>query len=239
MSKIFQAYKKQVIGLPEMSERLHRVGNQQLFQPPHKTQQEEFAKLSHRLLTLKDENRGAVYTIASSVAGEGASFVSYSVATILALVYEQKVVWIDSNFRSPQKKLQTMTGPTFADLLRDPDLVVKLPCQVSQITMVPAGPDLDEERASFTDSSSTKLFAALTSRFDFVLIDAPPVLESQDTALIAKRTQGLLLVVAHRKLKRESISSGIRSLREIGVNVLGAVMNRREYDLPGFLHKRF
>jgi len=237
MSKIYQAFQKQGADLPEIAERLKQTGLLRLYPPPHESQQEEFAKLSLRLLSIKKDHEGSAIAVASSASGEGSSFVSFNLATVLGLVYEQKVAWIDGNFRSPQKMLMDHKGPTFADILRDPRLAADLPCESSRVTLVPGGTDLRIVRALFTDRNYADLLSSLTSRFDFVIIDLPPVLESQDTALMAKKTDGVLLVVAHRRLKYESIRSGVQSLQEVGVNMLGAVMNRRQFDLPGFLHK--
>lgn len=237
MSKIYQAYQKQGTNLPEIAERLKQAGSLRLYPPPHESQQEEFAKLSLRLLSIKKDHQGSVIAVASSASGEGSSFISFNLATVLGLVYDQKVIWIDGNFRSPQKMLMDHKGATFADILRDPRMVADLPCELSRITLVPGGTDLRIVRALFTDKNYADLIAALSSRFDFTVIDLPPVLETQDTALMAKKTDGVLLVIAQRQLKYESIRSGVRSLEEVGVNLLGAVMNRRQFDLPGFLHR--
>ena len=237
MTDIYQAYKKQVVGLPEMTERLQRAGSLRLFPALHELQQEEFAKLSHRLLSMKQDHVGSVLSVASSVSGEGASFVSYNLANFLGLVFDQKVIWIDGNFRSPQKKLMEQDGVTFADMLRRPALVEDLPCKSAHVTLVPGGSDLRDVRANFADRNYKDLIAGLASRYDFAIIDLPPVLDSQDAALMAQKTDGLLLVIAFRLLKRERIASGVNSLQEVGVKLLGAIMNRREFDLPKLLHK--
>ena len=237
MSKILQAYKKKGATSSEISDRLQRAGSLQLFPQPHVSQQEEFSRLSLRMLSLKNEDNGTIIAMASSASGEGSSFVSFNMATFLGLVYDQKVAWIDGNTLSPQEQLQDQEGLSFTDLLREPVLSSELPCVPSQVTLIPGGKNLAKERALFAGSNYTSLLDSLASRFDFVIIDLPPVLVSQDAALVAQKTDGLLLVVAHRKLKREIIDSGIRSLRAVGVNILGAVLNRREFDLPGFLHK--
>lgn len=237
MTIIHQAYKKQGVSLPEMAERLKQAGSTGLYPPPHESQQEEFAKLCLRLLSIKKDMRGSVIPVASSASGEGSSFVSFNLASVLGLVYEQKVAWLDGNFRSPQKKLLDHKGATFADILRNPRLADELPCEPSRITLVSGGDDLRIVRALFTDRNYTELLASLASRFDFTIIDLPPVLESQDAALMAKGTDGVLLVVAQRQLKYESIRSGVVALQEVGVDLLGAVMNRRQFDLPGFIHK--
>ncbi len=237
MSKILQAYKKKGVSSAEISDRLQRAGSLQLFPQPHASQQEEFSRLSLRLLSLKNEGKGTAIALASSSQGEGSSFVSYNLATFLGLVYDQKVAWIDGNILSPQDKLRDHDGITFSELMQDPALAEQLPCESTQITLVSGGKQLGKDRALFAGKNYTTLLDSLASRFDFVIIDLPPILVSQDAALIAQKTDGMLLVVAHRKLKREIIDSGIRSLRAVGVNILGAVLNRREFDLPGFLHK--
>lgn len=237
MSNIYQAYKKQGVDYPDIAERLQRAGSLQLFPQPHQSQQEEFSRLSLRLLKMKEEERGLVIAMASSATGEGASFVSYNLATFLALVYDQKVAWIDSNTLNPQEELKHHEGASLAELLKEPERARELPSNSAQITLVPAGRDLRSKRALFADKNYPALLKILGERFDFVVLDLPPVLESQDASLIAQKTDGMLLVVAHRRLKRETINSGVKSLQAVGVEILGAVLNRREFDLPNFLHK--
>ncbi len=237
MTIINQALKKRGVNFSEMGERLKQAGNLHLYPPPHESQQEEFAKLCLRLLSNKKGVRGSVIGLASSASGEGSSFISFNLASILGYVYQQKVAWIDGNFRSPQMQLQGYRGPTFVDLLKNPKLADELPSDPSQMTLVSGGDNLRDVRAFFTESNYSDLLAVMASNFDFTIIDLPPVLENQDTALMAKGTDGILLVVAQRQLKFESIRSGVHSLQEVGVHLLGAVMNRREFDLPGFLHK--
>ena len=238
MTIINQALKKRGSTPSELGERLRRAGNLHLYPPPHESQQEEFAKLCLRLLSAKKAAQGSVISVASSASGEGSSFISFNAASILGLAYQQTVVWLDGNFRAPQRQLQGHSGPTFVDLLQNPELVSELPCELSRISLVPGGTNLRDVRSLFTDVNYTDLLTGLAARFDFTIIDLPPILANQDTSIMAKKTDGMLLVVAQRQLKFESIRSGVNSLREHGVHFLGAVMNRREFDLPGFLYKR-
>lgn len=237
MSKIYEAYRKRVGEMPDLTIELGRVGTVALYPMPDATQQGEFSQLANRLLDHKREDRGAVIAFASTASGEGASFVSYNAALMLATVYHQKVCWIDGNFQSPQKLLLHNDGPTLATLLQNPERVADLR-PAGNPTLVPGGLNLQAVRGLFADQKCQDLMRALRARFDFVIIDLPPVQGTTDTALMATATDGVTLVIEQRYLKREVINHGIESLRSKGVHILGAVINKRSYDLPKAIYDR-
>ena len=237
MSKIYEAYRKRVGDLPDLTVELGRVGTVALYPMPDATQQGEFSQLANRLLDHKREDRGAVIAFASTASGEGASFVSYNAALMLATVYHQKVCWIDANFQSPQKALTHTDGPSLATLLQNPERLSELR-PAGNPTLVPGGLNLQAVRGLFADQKCHDLVRGLASRFDFTLIDLPPVLSTTDTALMATATDGLTLVIEQRFLKREIIGHGMEALRAKSVRLLGAVINKRSYDLPKVIYDR-
>jgi Mrp family chromosome partitioning ATPase len=237
MSKIYEAYRKRVGDDPDLTIELGRVGTVALYPMPDATQQAEFSQLANRMLDMKREDRGAVIAFASTAPGEGASFVSYNAALMLATVYNQKVCWIDANFQSPQKMLVHADGPTLATLLQNPERLADLR-PAGNPTLVPGGLNLTAVRGLFADQKCHDLVRALSARFDFTLIDLPPVLSTTDTALMATATDGLTLVIEQRHLKREIIGHGMDDLRAKAVRVLGAVINKRSYDLPKVIYDR-
>ncbi len=237
MSKIYEAYRKRVGDDPDLTIELGRVGTVALYNMPDAAQQAEFSQLANRLLNLKRGARGAVLAFASTASGEGASFVSYNTALMLATVYHQKVCWVDANFQTPQKQLMHTDGPTLATLLQNPERLTDLR-PAGNPTLIPGGLNLTSVRGLFADQKCHDLLRALGDRFDFVLVDLPPVLSTTDTALMAAATDGLTLVIEQRFLKREIISHGMEALKAKGVNILGAVINKRSYDLPKLIYDR-
>ena len=237
MSKIYEAYRKRVGDAPDLSLEIGRAGTVALYPMPDATQQGEFNQLANRLLSLKRDDRGAVLAFASTASGEGASFVSYNTALMLATVYHQKVCWIDANFQSPQKQLLHVDGPSLATLLQNPDKLADLRPAGNPL-LVPGGINMTAARGLFADQKCHDLMRALSGRFDFTVIDLPPVLSTTDTALMAAATDGLTLVIEQRFLKREIITHGMEDLRAKSVRVLGAVINKRSYDLPKVIYDR-
>lgn len=237
MSKIFDAYKKRVGDNLDLTVEVGRAGSVTLFPPPAGSQQADFTRLANRILDLRLETRGTVLGFAASAAGEGSSFVSYNAAMILAQVYHQKIAWIDGNLLSPQPKLRGKGGLTFSALLQDPDLADNLVVDANPF-LIEGGANLMGIKGIFADAKYPELLSLLARRFDFVILDLPPVLASSDTSLMAASCDGMLLVIEQKFLKWEIIEHGIQALREKGVQVLGSVINRRQFALPKVIYDR-
>lgn len=237
MSKIFDAYRKKAGADPDLGIEVGRVGTIALYPSPAGHQKDDFNKLANSILNLRVGSRGTVFSTASSESGEGASFVSFSTAVLLATNYDQKVAWVDANFLSPQSKLNAFEGTTFASLLENPDRVDDVargesPC------LVPGGRNLSTMRGMFADDRYRRVLANLAERFDIVILDLPPVLRCSESALMAAGTDGLVLVIEQKFLKWEVIQHGVSTLEDKGVTVLGSVINRREFALPKFIYDR-
>ncbi len=236
MSKIFDAYRKRVGESPDLVQ-IRKPNAIRLFPPVAGKQREEFSRLVAKLIVMRQENRGAVVSMASSSSGEGTSYVSYNTAAMLADDYSLNVAWIDANFNSPQQKLESYPGPSLLELLKDPDILHTVSLE-SGLTVIKGGGNLVASRGLFADDRYEELLAGLAAKFDFTILDLPPVLDSTDTALMASKTDGMLLVIEHRFLKREIIQHGLEELQDKGVRVLGSVINRRTFELPKFIYDR-
>src|SRR5690606_27173461 len=60
--------------------------------------------------------------------------------------------------------------------------------------------------------------------FDYVLIDAPPLLLVTDAAVIGNKTRGVILAAASGKTKKQELSGAVRTLETAGVDLLGIVV---------------
>ncbi len=70
------------------------------------------------------------------------------------------------------------------------------------------------------------LLHRLEQRFDYVVIDAPPLLPVTDAAVLSKVADGTIVVVGAKIVKREHLSRALTTLENVDAHVLGLVMNR-------------
>lgn len=236
MSKILRAMQKSSHDLRAISARLQQVDHHQLFPPPHPNQVAEFEQLVNSLIRLHTGNSGMVIVFSSAAKGEGNSFVSYNVARQLYALMGRKVAWVDANFLSPQDDLQDLEN-NFRNLLAEPESWDDFPVADS-LTLMANGSRHIKPTDLLKSKNYERVLAAFRNEFFFTIIDAPPFLDSVDVAHLASPTDGLVLVVESRRLKHEIIKNGVENLKSHGVDVLGAVLNKRVFDIPNSIYKR-
>ena len=54
--------------------------------------------------------------------------------------------------------------------------------------------------------------------------------------MASKADAGVLVVEAER-IRREVIQRSIGTLEDLGANILGVVLNKRRYPIPGFIYR--
>ena len=178
MSKILDSVKIRSGGEDEINLRLANLGRNSLFPLPRERQRREFETITNSLMNLHDGSSGEVVVFASSVKGEGASFVSYNVARFISVIFDRSVAWVDANFRSPQKKLHS-DGIDFRSLLQDPDLVASIPAG-DTFQVIPHGTAPVKSTGLLTSDNYLRLLKGLQDRFFFTVIDGPPILDTVD-----------------------------------------------------------
>ncbi len=76
---------------------------------------------------------------------------------------------------------------------------------------------------------SGKYFATLVeecrSRYDYIIVDTPPLGEVIDAAVIARFCDGMALVLGSRKVRCRQAQDVIEQIRKSGCRILGAVRN--------------
>ncbi len=236
MSKILKAMQKSSRDLKDISGRLQQIDHHALFPHPHPDQVPEFEQLVNSLIRLHPGHGGMVVVFSSASAGEGNSFVSYNVARQLFVLMGRKVAWVDANFISPQESISD-SDFNFRKLLAEPGSWTGFPVSDS-LTLVPNGSIKIKPTDLLKSQNYQQVLDSFRKEFFFTVIDAPPFLNSVDVAHLASSTDGLVLVVESRRLKHEVIKNGVENLKSHGVEVLGAVLNKRVFDIPNSIYKR-
>ena len=80
-------------------------------------------------------------------------------------------------------------------------------------------------------------FALMRERFDFTLLDAPPITLDPDSASLARWTDGVILVVHAGKTRWEVVEQAKIQLQLAGAKLLGVVLNRRRFVISHRLYK--
>lgn len=206
---------------------------------PQAREEMERLKIMLSLAASRSELRTVMFV--SALAGEGVSSVSLGLASELAAGAMQGVLLVESSsgHASLGEWLQISPRYGLSDMLAK--AIQRNEAVLS--TGVPRLFYLSRGRvdADFSQPRWTGLFeeliADLRDAFDYVVLDGGSLETSPDSLLLARRVDGVVLVV-ESETSASLVREATMNLRKAGANLLGVVLNRRRRYLPKFLAKR-
>ncbi len=217
----------------------------------------EFQRVAYALELSAARERLRIIGFTSAVPGEGVSTCIAAISFLLASAVhtrpgrgqtgsppggsqrqaEDKVVLVDANAGSPSLHeafgLPLQPGLTEAVNSAQP-LSVARPMENPALLVVPAG------RGAHTALDMQRLRLALqqfASQAGLVLVDLPPVLRAAHGVKLATLCDAVVMVVRANSTRWEAVVEAKRLLERAGVPILGAILNRRRFELPKWLYE--
>ena len=95
--------------------------------------------------------------------------------------------------------------------------------------IIPAGREVLSSMQLLSSPRYEQMMTALRAHFDIILVDTPPAGLIVDAIAIAKHSDGVLVVVACNKGRKQDIASMVESIERSGCKVLGAVLDNVDF----------
>jgi Mrp family chromosome partitioning ATPase len=198
-------------------------------------------KLVSALLTMPDVQNARALAFCAVETGNGCTWMCSRTAETLAEQTSGAVCLVDCNFQSPS--LHEVFGITnhgngLGNAIGLPGRARELVTRVSKNLGVMTSGSPASRPALINVAAVRATVAELTSIFDYVLLDLPAVNTGSDAIQLAQLSDAAILVVEAHSTNRNSAQAAERALRNAGVRLLGAVLNRRTFPVPNYLYKR-
>jgi succinoglycan biosynthesis transport protein ExoP len=194
---------------------------------PKSPRAESFRSLRTNLQFLDVSDQPRSYVITSSIQSEGKSTTAANLAIALADA-GHRVIIIDADLRRPKLAsyfdLEGAVGLSDVLIRRATLEDTMQPWGRGALTVLPAGAIPPNPSELLGSSVMQKLITGLEKQFDYVLIDAPPLLPVTDGALLARHTGGALVVVAAGRTHKNQLKGALESLVHVNASVSGLVM---------------
>lgn len=81
-----------------------------------------------------------------------------------------------------------------------------------------------------------KILEALSHRFDFVILDSPPVLAVSDAVALSTQVDYVVIVAEAGRIRRKELREVESRLREANANIIGITLNRLKAKNTGFYY---
>ena len=208
-------------------DRQSSVGGLVVRDHPNSAQAEAFRRLRTNLQALDFGGGPRSIVITSSLVGEGRTAIAANLAVALTDA-GAKVALIDGDLRHPSLAdllgLEHAVGLTDVLTGRTPLVEALQPWGSGELYVLPAGRFQSAPSDLLGSPPMARLLASLGAEFDYILIDAPPLLPVTDAAVLGRSAAGVLVVAAAGRVKRAELELALRSLAAGGSRTFGLVL---------------
>jgi capsular exopolysaccharide synthesis family protein len=202
----------------------------------HTPAAEAYRSLRTNLNYLTPPKPPRVIVVTSALPGDGKTTTAVNLAVTLAH-QGQRVILIDAETRrgTVHDVFGLPPAPGFFDLMygqASPGECIRRVAMEGggTIDVLPLGSAPSVNPADLLQAQRLQpLFERLRQQYDYVLLDTPPLNLFTDAALIGAQADALLLVARADRTEREELRFAVAQLRNVQVNLAGAVLNDVEF----------
>lgn len=216
-------------------------------QAPNSIISESYRQLRTNLKLSEMAQQAKTVLITSGGAQEGKTTVAVNLATTL-VADGKRVLLIDANFRRPS--LHTIfanQNNSASDTSGLSTLLAGL-CSLQE-AIKPSGTELLEIIESgqmpanpaevLGSKEMEQIIQQQRDKYDYVIIDGPPVLLVSEAKILAKRVDGTILVFNAASTRRGTAGRTIRELRQVDATIFGCVLLGAKMLKGGYFREMF
>jgi len=167
----------------------------------------------------------------------GKSFIATNLATILAQS-NKRVLLIDADLRRGylHKYFNYEVQPGLSDYLNNLstlDSIVRS-SEVENLSIMTRGKNPVNPSELLSTAKFTEMLESLSSQYDHILIDTPPILAVTDGIIIAQNAGVNLLIARHAKTQMKELEITVNRFEQAGIKVNGVILNDIQRTAAGY-----
>ncbi|HEX5079907.1 MAG TPA: polysaccharide biosynthesis tyrosine autokinase [Geminicoccaceae bacterium] len=228
---------EQVLGVPHLGLVPRIAGlkgekpHQYLMQKPRSAYAEAVRAVQVGLHFSNHERPPQLVLVTSSLPGEGKTTLALSLATTAARSGHKSIV-VDLDLRHPSVRRelgQAISGPGLVEVVSGEhtlDEVIYRDDAIPNLHAITIGRSTSNPTDLLASPKLLALLTELRSRYNYIILDAPPLLGLADTRIAARLADAVLFVVRWGKTNDEVAVNGIDALLESRTVVAGAVLTQ-------------
>jgi capsular exopolysaccharide synthesis family protein len=191
---------------------------------------EKFRLLRTRLRNLRESRQLQKLVVTSAVPNDGQTMVAMNLAICLAKHTDEKILLLEGDLRKPMvgEHLGIKSLPGVGEWASDNEAIAKFMYRFDdlQLWILPAGSAPENPVNILQSSRFLDLYKQLSTNFDWIIIDAPPLLPMADVSFWSRQADGMLLVVREGATPKNLLQKGLETLDN--PKVVGVVLNEAQ-----------
>jgi capsular exopolysaccharide synthesis family protein len=169
-----------------------------------------------------------VFSMSSSVSGEGKTSIASQLALSIARSQNLPVLLIDADMRAPSQHniFDCKIGPGLTDVFDGTATLDETIVQWDDfVSVLPAGELIRNPNALLTYESLTALLEKVRDDYSYILIDCPPLLAATEAYVIARASDGVLLCCMRDVSRTLQVRKAYERLIAVGCDVMGLILS--------------
>jgi Mrp family chromosome partitioning ATPase len=181
-------------------------------------------------LRARHTEKANVIVVSACAEGDGASIAAAQIAAALALMDAGSVLLVDANLRNAT--LHTWFSaplvPGLTDLIQGTSSAGVQPAPgASGLRLLPAGNLAVDAVSLLMSERCVATLESLRRVYDWIILDAPPMLLHPDAVVLASRANGVVAVVAAGRGRKSELREMQRVAEGVGVGLSGVVVTEQ------------
>ncbi len=168
-------------------------------------------------------------------AGIGTSSITASVAQLLDALHPGRVLLIDANSRTRNSNALSASVP--GDSFHRHCLGELNDIPRAGGVAILSTRDTSKSMSSLPAGTLQKTIQNLREHFNWILVDAPQF-NAPESLYWMTAGDGTILVMESNRTRRQHAQIAVEQLKNLNVNILGAVLNRRKMVIPTWIYER-
>jgi capsular exopolysaccharide synthesis family protein len=187
---------------------------------------EQFRRLGATLHEARQNHSLRSVMVSSANPGDGKTMTALNLAFVLAETYGQRVLLMDADLRRPaiSSMVDLPDGSGLGEALRAPSAhKLALARLTPRLTLLPAGRPMPNPIEVLVSPRMRQILDEAVAKFDWVILDAPPVGPTTDARLLGQMVGGTLFVIRAGQTQHADVQKAIDVLGRD--QILGIVLN--------------
>jgi capsular exopolysaccharide synthesis family protein len=214
----------------------------QVIRTPNSAVADAYRVLRTNLIFSSAETTGRVVLVTSAAAGEGKTTTLANLAAALAQ-NGAKVLAVDGDLRRPtlNQHFGLPKTPGLSDLIVGKSAASQAiqTTRIDGLQLLPCGYQPPNPAELLGSPMMKQILEALRAHYDWVLVDAPPLLAMADAPVLCSMVEGVVLVLAAEVATKPSVMRAIDQVQGVNGKVIGVVLNKVNLERNSYYYSQY
>jgi Mrp family chromosome partitioning ATPase len=206
---------------------------------------DEFYRLDRIIFPRDSSTKSRAIQFTASHFSEGVTSTTLAFATFLAKVHSpSSIIVVEANMRRPSFRqfLKVESDKSLAGILQNSEPLEEAIQRTNDpgFSILPAASGSGSEGGLEREARLENLegvIASLKRMYRYILLDSPPVIPFIDSTIITGMTDGVVFVVESNLTRWQVVQHATEKLKAGGGEILGIILNKREFHIPRWLYR--